>query len=166
MAIYAASLSAGSQIGPVIAGYLIGARGWRWFFILCAIIEAVNLVAAIFMLPETIYEAREDKGSDIADTMEKDTQSHLETISTTAAQVRDCAEIEYGKYFKGLFTVNISKRARDKGLFKYFAYLSVLPFPLLLIPGVLIASITCGAILGGYEPHILIPYIHPVYIWI
>ena len=30
MAVFSLCLSGGSQIGPMIAGFLIGAKGWRW----------------------------------------------------------------------------------------------------------------------------------------
>ncbi|GLA49953.1 hypothetical protein AnigIFM63604_005958 [Aspergillus niger] len=46
MALFALSLCAGSQIGPMIAGFVIGSKGWRWFFIVCAILGAVNFLAS------------------------------------------------------------------------------------------------------------------------
>lgn len=145
MAVYAAFLSGGSQIGPVIAGYLIQARGWRWFFILCTIIAAVNLVTTIFMLPETIYEPEEDDPQP-TDDYEKDAHHHLETVSS---HMVNRAKFDYGEYVKGLTTFSITKSAKEKGAFKLFAYLFVLPFPLLLVPGVLIASMMYGVVLGG-----------------
>lgn len=147
MAVYAAFLSGGSQIGPVIAGYLIEARGWRWFFILCAIIAGVNLVTTIFMLPETIYDREEEP--EVTGDFEKDAQSHLETVQTLQSQVGDRAAMDYGEYMKKLFTFNITKDAKERGVLKHFIYIFVLPFPLLLVPGVLIASIMYGVVLGG-----------------
>lgn len=146
MAIYAGFLSGGSQIGPVIAGYLIQARGWRWFFILCAIIAAVNFVTTIFFLPETIYESEEEP--EVADDIEKDIPGHIEAVRTTS-QVADRPNMDYGEYMKGLFSFNITKEAKEKGVFKHFVYLFVLPFPLLLVPGILIASLMYGVVLGG-----------------
>jgi MFS family permease len=148
MAVYAGFLSGGSQIGPMIAGYLIEARGWRWFFILCAIIAGVNFLTTIFMLPETIYETDEGELPEQPEEIEKDVHSHLETIPTRS-QVGDRVSMDYGEYFKGLFTISLTKGAKKTGVFKYFTYLFVLPFPLLLIPGVLIASIMYGVVLGG-----------------
>ncbi|KFY82891.1 hypothetical protein V498_08409, partial [Pseudogymnoascus sp. VKM F-4517 (FW-2822)] len=55
MAIFSICLAGGSQVGPMIAGFLITARGWRWFFILCTILIAVNLVLILFFFPETNY---------------------------------------------------------------------------------------------------------------
>ncbi|GLI72818.1 hypothetical protein PoHVEF18_001002 [Penicillium ochrochloron] len=148
MAVYAGFLSGGSQIGPMIAGYLIEARGWRWFFILCAIIAGVNFLTTIFMLPETIYETDEEELPEQPEEIEKDVHSHLETIPTRS-QVGDRVSMDYGEYFKGLFTISLTKGAKKTGVFKFFTYLFVLPFPLLLIPGVLIASIMYGVVLGG-----------------
>ncbi|KAJ5709476.1 hypothetical protein N7493_010810 [Penicillium malachiteum] len=149
MAVYAASLSGGSQIGPVIAGYLIQARGWRWFFILCAIIAGANFVSTIFLLPETTYEPDESlENTEDADYIEKDNSSHIEAVRVPT-QGGDRVKMDYGEYTKGLFTVKMTKAAKEKGLFKYFTYLFVLPFPLLLVPGVLIASIMYGVVLGG-----------------
>ncbi|KAF7719710.1 Uncharacterized protein PECH_008896 [Penicillium ucsense] len=148
MAAYAAFLSGGSQIGPVIAGYLIGARGWRWFFILCAILAAVNLVTTFFMLPETIYEWDEVNDHEVHEDAEKNIKSHLENVQSRS-QAGDRAKMDYGDYFKGLFTMGITEEAKKNGVVKHFFYLLVLPFPLLLVPGVLIASIMYGVILGG-----------------
>jgi MFS family permease len=150
MAVYAAFLSGGSQIGPVIAGYLIEARGWRWFFILCSIIAAVNLVTTIFMLPETIYEREAEAEPEvIEDDFEKGDSGHLEAVQTFQSQMGTRVKMDYGEYMKGLFTFQITKEAKEKGVLKHLAYIFVLPFPMLLVPGVLIASIMYGVVLGG-----------------
>lgn len=146
MAVYAAFLSGGSQIGPVIAGYLIEARGWRWFFILCAILAAANFVSTLFLLPETIHEVDEDLTP--VDDNEKDTSSHIEAV-TSRSQAGDRARMNYGEYWKGLYTFHLTKEAKEKGVLKYFAYLFFLPFPLLLVPGILLASMMYGVTLGG-----------------
>lgn len=146
MAIYAGFLSGGSQIGPVIAGYLIQARGWRWFFILCAIIAAVNFITTIFFLPETIYEPEIEP--ELSEENEKDLSGHIEAVRTTS-QVAQPSKMDYHDYVKGLYSFNITKKAKEKGVFRHFAYLFVLPFPLLLVPGILIASLMYGVVLGG-----------------
>jgi len=151
MAVYAASLSGGSQIGPVIAGYLIQAKGWRWFFILCAIIAAVNLVATIFLLPETLYEVEPEL--EIVNDIEKDAHSHVETVTRSETRTEARAKMDYATYWKELWSFNISREAQEMGIFKYFGYLFILPFPLLLVPGVLVASAMYGVILGALVPH-------------
>ena len=147
MAVYAGFLSGGSQIGPVIAGYLIAAQGWRWFFILCAILAAVNLACTLFMLPETIYEPQaEDEPA--AEDIEKDNHSHVDAVRTPS-QAEKRAQMDYGAYGKGLISFSITKGAKEMGVAKYIAYLFMLPLPMLLVPGVLIASAMYGVILGG-----------------
>ncbi|CAG7924617.1 unnamed protein product [Penicillium olsonii] len=147
MAIYAAFLSGGSQIGPVIAGYLIQAKGWRWFFILCAIIAAVNFITTIFFLPETLYEVEPEPV--VVDDIEKDVSSHVETVTRSDTRTETRAQMDYKSYWEGLWSFQISKEAKEKGVLKHLAYLFILPFPLLLIPGVLIASAMYGVILGA-----------------
>lgn len=153
MAVYAAFLSGGSQVGPVIAGYLIQARGWRWFFILCAIIAAVNLCTTFFMLPETLYE---EERREVSGDPEKSADNNIEAVrsgtsqpSATAETCQRSSSMDCKAYWKGLFTLGISKAARQTGPVKYLVYLFCLPFPLLLIPGVLLASIMYGIVLGG-----------------
>ena len=147
MAIYAAFLSGGSQIGPVIAGYLIQAKGWRWFFILCAIIAAVNFITTIFLLPETLYEVEPEPV--VVDDIEKDVSSHVETVTRSDTRTETRTQMDYTSYWEGLWSFQISKEAKEKGVLRHLAYLFILPFPLLLIPGVLIASAMYGVILGA-----------------
>lgn len=147
MAIYAAFLSGGSQIGPVIAGYLIQAKGWRWFFILCAIIAAVNFITTIFLLPETLYEVEPEP--EVVDDIEKDVSSHVETVTRNDTRTEARAQMNYGTYWEDLWSLGISKEAKEKGVLKHFTYLFILPFPLLLVPGVLIASAMYGVVLGA-----------------
>lgn len=147
MAIYTAFLSGGSQIGPMIAGYLIQACGWRWFFILCAIIAAVNLTTTVFLLPETTFEDKAEEPG--LPNVEKDHTSHIETIhdvpDTQAYLQRDSSA-----NVKALFSFGVSEEARKRGIFQHYAYLFMLPLPLLFIPGVFIASLMYGVVLGGY----------------
>lgn len=99
------------------------------------------------MLPETIYER--DEEPEVIDDFEKDAFGHIEAVQTLQSQVGDRVELDYGEYMKGLFTFHITKEAKEKGVLKHLAYLFVLPFPMLLVPGVLIASIMYGVVLGG-----------------
>lgn len=147
MAVYAVFLSGGSQIGPVIAGYLIKAKGWRWFFILCAIIAAVNLVTTIFMLPETLYEVEQEP--EIVDDIEKDAHSHVEAITRTETRTETRVKMDYATYWKDLWSFTLSKEAKERGILKHILYLFVLPFPMLLVPGVLAASVMYGVVLGA-----------------
>ncbi|KAH8433068.1 putative MFS transporter [Aspergillus melleus] len=143
MATYALFLSGGSQIGPVIAGYLVAARGWRWFFILCLILAAVNLATTFFLLPETTYERDEEEQPTDP---KKDEHTHIETAGIPAER----PSFDYAAYWKRLFIVRLSKEARQKGPLKHFLYQFCLPAPMLLVPGVLLASAMYGVILGAF----------------
>lgn len=138
MATYALSLSTGSQIGPLIAGYLVSARGWRWFFILCAILAAVNLLMAFFFLPETLFEPRAE--TDLSNPMddEKHTPENLE-------ETRD----DGGGRWRGLLCFRLSNDATRKGILKHWLYVFCLPLPMILIPGVFVAPIMYGVVRGG-----------------
>ncbi|CAK7199695.1 hypothetical protein SEUCBS139899_002378 [Sporothrix eucalyptigena] len=146
MAVYAGFLSGGSQIGPVIAGYLIKARGWRWFFILCAIIAAVNFACTTFMLPETIYEPTVEE--ELAEDAEKGAHNHIDEVQA-GSQAGHRVQMDYSAYGKGLLSFNVTKSAKERGVVKSIVYLFALPLPMLLVPGVLIASAMYGVILGG-----------------
>lgn len=48
-------LMAGINGGPVVAGYIIEAGGFRWTFGACAVIFGVLTIAVFFLVPETGY---------------------------------------------------------------------------------------------------------------
>ncbi|RAL14274.1 putative MFS transporter [Aspergillus homomorphus CBS 101889] len=149
MAMYALFLSAGSQVGPVIAGYLVAARGWRWFFIVCLIVAAVNMVTTFFFLPETMYEPDpEDEQEDEFEEKNDTVHSHIESLPRLTPQSR-AQQFSYGDYWKGLFQVGLSTEAKTKGVFKFLGYAAWLPIPMLLLPGVLLASMMYGVVLGA-----------------
>ncbi|KAH3511081.1 hypothetical protein KXV55_002528 [Aspergillus fumigatus] len=103
MATYALFLSGGSQIGPVIAGYL-----------------------------------------EMGD-LEKVSQRHIATVPSRSTS----DSFGYAAYWKGLFKVGISQAAREEGVLKFLGYTFALPLPLIVIPGVLLASVMYGVVLGG-----------------
>lgn len=157
MALFALFLSAGSQIGPLIAGYLISAKGVRWFFILIAILIAVNLVTVIFFLPETTFRRIIYKGETAAE-MDKDAlqmTKHVEdteltqvdTVNTNA-QPDGVQRPHYaGSYWKDL--VQFRDRSEEpRGLLAWPKQFS-LPFRFLLVPAVVYAACTYGIVLGG-----------------
>ncbi|KAJ4192946.1 hypothetical protein NW767_010476 [Fusarium falciforme] len=55
MAAYTLSLCLGSQLGNLIGGQLIAARGWQWHFKLLAILGGINFITLLFFCPETAY---------------------------------------------------------------------------------------------------------------
>lgn len=149
MATYAVALSGGSQIGPLIAGYLIQAAGWRWFFILCAIMLAVNLLFCIFLLPETTYEPVEQLENEASYTEKPENEDMDMVPAADPSLVASEMTMDYKQYFRGLFRLSITRAARERGIFEYYMFLFALPLPLLLCPAMLIASLAFGAVLGG-----------------
>jgi MFS family permease len=145
MATYAFFLSGGSQIGPVIAGYLVASKGWCWFFYLCLILAAINFVTTFFLLPETLYKAETATEPEPHGDLEKVSQRHIATVSSRSTS----DSFGYAAYWKGLFRVGTSQEARKEGVLKSLGYAFALPLPMILIPGVLLASIMYGVILGG-----------------
>ena len=73
-------LSAGTQIGPLIAGYLIQARGWQWFFNLTSILIAVNIVFVLFLLPETTYRRNVVDGQSAAEPIDEERSNKSENV--------------------------------------------------------------------------------------
>lgn len=151
MAVFSFSLSGGSQFGPMIAGFLIQARGWRWFFILCSILVAANLVSVLFLFPETNYrrifydeETANDADKQAAQMIEfqeeRRRSGSTPTISSFTPQYA-------GSYWKDL--VNFRDRGVDeKGLYGWPRQFS-LPFRFILVPQVLFATISYGIFLAG-----------------
>lgn len=137
MAFYALSLSAGSLIGPLIAGYLVLARGWRWFFIVCAILAAVNLLMTIFLLPETTYELEAETEPFDLSAEEKDN-----------GETREYCDIGSSSFRMELFSITRSKAVREKGVLKHWLNVFCLPLSMILNPGVFIASTMYGVALG------------------
>lgn len=156
MAIYLLALSAGSNIGPLIGGYLIEAQGWRWFFWLNAILAGANFITAVLFLPETSYsrvyiegETAADLDKDVMDAEEIEKKVVVVETSegpTNVAVPRQQA-IGYGTgYWRDLFRFKLDKVDYHGPVF--LAYQFSLPFRFLLIPGTLFAAGAFGLTLG------------------
>jgi MFS family permease len=150
MAIFSLSLSGGSQVGPMIAGFLIQARGWRWLFILCAILGAVNFVSILLFFPETNYRRVLYEG-ETAQEVDKEavqTVDYNDKSATTVESTETPLNAPYaGTYWRDL--VSFKNRGTDtQGLLGWPRQFS-LPFRFLLVPQVLFATISYGVFLGG-----------------
>lgn len=158
MALFAFCLTAGTQFGPLIAGYVIEAKGWRWFFIVCSIIIAFNLVLMIFFLPETNYKrdlfdgetaAEADKQAcEIAEHLEHSGEKGVEAaaIERVPARIRQQNESYAGTYWKDL--VRFRNRGLQDGMGAWLKQFS-LPFRFIVIPHVFFAMASFGVFLGG-----------------
>ena len=53
--IQALSLSIGNAVAPIVSGFLIESRGWRWYHWLVVILAGVNWLLIFALYPETAY---------------------------------------------------------------------------------------------------------------
>lgn len=150
MALFALFLSGGSQIGPVIAGYVTASHGWRWFFKICAIINGVNIATVILFLPETSFRRTYAYDGETAAEIDKEAAEMVENTSTENKQAQlsnGTASTTAPGYWKDLFT--FSDRGQEQTGLKAFPRQFSLPFRFLLVPAALYATISYGVILGG-----------------
>lgn len=153
MAIFALFLSAGSQVGPVIAGYLIADRGWRWFFILCAILVGINLFFCLFLLPETTFRRPWVHDGETAAEVDKEVLEMIENAGGMAEKGTQAASIEAEPTLRKLYwkdLVTFADRGQEEKGLKAFPTQFSLPFRFLLVPAALYATIAYGVILAGY----------------
>jgi MFS family permease len=157
MAFFALALTMGSQVGPMVAGFIITAKGWRWFFIVCAILIGVNLLLLLVFLPETNYrrvlyagETAEEADKQAMEIVEQKEYrlEHVQTSASTTDGHSDLNVAYAGSYWKDL--INFKNRGiEETGLLAWPRQFS-LPFRFLLVPHVLFATLAYGIYLGGY----------------
>lgn len=144
MAVYTFSLSAGSQFGPLIGGYLIAARGWRWFFYLLIILISVNLLSMVLTLPETTYKRIYQVDETAADHEQKSETIHLEAQESTRIQGRWAAFGNF--YYKNVLFIR--HQNVEGGDITKLLYIAALPLGFLLVPAALFTTILYGIVLG------------------
>jgi MFS family permease len=153
MAIFSLFLSGGSQVGPTIAGFLVKSKGWRWFFILDAILIGINLLFTLTLLPETSYKRVILEGETAAEVdklaVEEIEHADFKTVDDQAPQatVNSAGNVHYaGSYLKDL--IALKHRGLENGVAAWAKQLS-LPFRFLLVPHALFAAVVYGVFLGG-----------------
>ncbi|KAH7413213.1 MFS transporter [Cadophora sp. MPI-SDFR-AT-0126] len=151
MALFALFLSGGSQVGPMIAGFLITDKGWRWFFILCAILIAVNLAMMLIFLPETNYRRvlYEGETAQEADKQADEMVQHIEKGQETITGLPNSQNNRpyAGSYWKDLVAFR-GRGIEDRGLLGWPRQFS-LPFRFILVPHALFAAVSYGVLLSG-----------------
>lgn len=149
MALFALFLSGGSQIGPVIAGYITAAKGWRWFFRFCAIVNGANILTTILFLPETSFRRSYAFDGETAAEIDKEAAEQVENTHTEKQVQLDSGRVSTTApgYWKDLFT--FSDRGQEMTGLKAFPRQFSLPFRFLLVPAALYATISYGVVLGG-----------------
>lgn len=156
MAVFAVCLAGGAQIGPMIGGYLIAARGWQWLFILVAIVTGINILTTIFGLPETSWKRVIHDGETAAEVDQEaiDTYKHVEdsgekgTVQLTQFATQEQREDECTSYWADLW--NFKKRHVEDGGIMAFPRLFILPFRFIIVPGVAYAAVSFGVFIGAY----------------
>lgn len=148
MVVYVGFLAAGSAVGPILAGGIAsGLNNWRWFFGVSSIAVGINLLTCILMLPETTHVANDyaSDGSGSTPEEEKDDAAYIETerreVDAASAQQNQSLKSLWieRSFYSGLFYVK--KRENPLKLF-------LQPFPLLLAPPVLCATLVFGLTIG------------------
>ena len=156
MALFSLFLTAGSQVGPVIAGYLIFDKGWRWFFKLCAILNGINFFFCLFFLPETTYRRAYIYDGETAAEADKEATEMVEHQQgkvaggdhlTNMPSNIDRENAYAGSYFKDLLA--FKNRGQEERGMKAFPKQLSLPWRFLLVPGAVYAAVSYGVILGG-----------------
>ena len=66
MAIYAFTLFGSNFFAPIVSGFLIVSKGWRWYHWLVVILAGVNWLLIFFLYPETAYARDLHKSMDAA----------------------------------------------------------------------------------------------------
>ena len=152
MALFSLVLTAGSQVGPVISGGLIGARGWRWFFILRAILNAVSLIMTFFLLPETTYRCVSNEVQTDND-VSKDGSTvinKVEEVATTDGLASE--DVRFRAPYAGTYLEDLvqfrNRAADERGMRRWFVQFS-LPFRSLMVPSVLFAALGYGSSFRG-----------------
>lgn len=147
MVVYVGFLAAGSAIGPIVAGGIAsGLNSWRWFFVVSSIVIGVNLVASILMLPSSEYAVDNSYGANDETQETKimgtpcDTQCEIESTENEI----ETPKSHYKIWVERSFYFRVESGRHRESLLK----LLVRPFPLLLLPEVLVTTLTFGLTIG------------------
>ncbi|KAJ9604691.1 hypothetical protein H2200_010805 [Cladophialophora chaetospira] len=98
--IQALSLSIGNAVAPIVSGFLIESRGWRWYHWLVVILAGVNWLLIFFLYPETAYA--------------RDLHRSMDAAAVTRTDVEDKAPKQEGDSKAEFVTVETSNPATSK----------------------------------------------------
>ncbi len=150
MALFALFLSGGSQVGPIIAGYITADRSWRWFFKLCAILTGFNFVTCVLFLPETSFRRSYAFDGETAAEIDKEAIEMVENGRVEEDLEETSASNAHrlgSSYWRDIFS--FGDRAQEESGLRAFPNQISLPFRFLLVPAAVYAAVSYGVILGG-----------------
>lgn len=150
MVTYVSFLAGGSVVGPIFAGIIVTHLGsWRWFFWIMSAVVGVNLVFAFFLLPESSFTGEWDHNDSSVDNFEQKLENTLSSENVEEAHGTSDHELSQSRFqlwknrsfFLPWRMADITRPTSTR-----FGVISLLiaPFPMLLIPSVLISSILFG----------------------
>lgn len=136
---------------------MIQARGWQWFFKLCAILCGINLFFAAIFLPESTWRRPIAKGENAAEVDQAVVEAKIGSgeATKTIEDVQEVFHAEHteanapyaGSYVKDLFAFR-NRGLEEQGLRK-FPRRFVEPFQFLMVPQVVYAGVSFGLIIAG-----------------
>lgn len=77
LGLYGVAVVVGNYLGPVAAGYVANAQGWRWVFYYLTIFQGVLTVALIFLLEETKFTESSLEGQPLS---HRDTRDEVQDV--------------------------------------------------------------------------------------
>jgi MFS family permease len=86
MGVYFAAYFLGCFVGPIIAGNMAQALGWRSFFWLCTGISSLNFFSLLFLFPETKYH-RKTSVYDSTDAQNSSTEAKGQNLGIISAEI-------------------------------------------------------------------------------
>ena len=153
MQIYVLGLGLGSVLGPISAGFITTDTGnWRNFFWLSVGLIGLNLLISIFMMPETSYPFTSndrlgisEAGSTSSISQGRDGKGNMEDFREEAQEVSPPLSEQYQPtwwevYMKNTWFLHHPHVHHPKS----WVRLTLDPFRLLLVPGVLGLSLLFG----------------------
>jgi MFS family permease len=174
MVTYISFLASGPVLGPFFAGIIVThLHSWRWFFWIMAPIIGVNLVCAFFLLPETSFAGEWERNDSSVDDLEQKQKNvpstgHAEDTNSGPDYELSQSKLQLWKDRCFFLPWKMSDITRPKNARFGIVSLLIAPFPMLLIPSVLITAllygltIACTVIIAILIANILGP---PPHLW-
>ncbi|EED16272.1 MFS transporter, putative [Talaromyces stipitatus ATCC 10500] len=146
MVVYVGFLAAGSSIGPIVAGGIAsGLHSWRWFFIVTSIATGINLVSCILMLPSTSHTVDNCTSDDATQQIKSTgTVNQAEFVTPSTDNETRLSENLWKLWIRQSFSLRTDRVGHKENPLRLF----IRPFPMLLVPEVLVTTLVFGLTIG------------------